>query len=178
MISDPKTQNRIVVATIIITLVSAFTLVSNAAYYGGSYAMVSTLDVRLNAVNLVDYDPANLSINPRLDFVFGFRVPLTLQGDANLMSLTAAVKLDGNSLSYTNFRLTIPADNRSLYPGYRANFTVSGRITDDLDKAALLNATNTDTWVFQVTLTIFYRVLDSPQSVRRVQFLYEGVRII
>ncbi|MGQ4872212.1 MAG: hypothetical protein ACP6IT_10320, partial [Candidatus Thorarchaeota archaeon] len=99
-------------------------------------------------------------------------------GHATLTSLTAKVWLNNDSLSYANFRYTIPADGRTVASGYDRNFTVRGMITEMPDKYVLYNASANNQWVFSVRLTLFYHVFESSaESVRVLMFAHEGVEL-
>ncbi|MHA1216140.1 MAG: hypothetical protein ACTSPE_05000 [Candidatus Thorarchaeota archaeon] len=179
MISDAKTQNVIVVVTLLVALVSGGALYNTTAYYGGSYIIVTYLDVNLTNVVVTNLDPTNMTVNPAVSLVFNFKAPEALSGHATLTSLTAKVWLNNDSLSYANFRYTIPADSRTVASGYDRNFTVRGTITELADKYVLYNASASSQWVFSIRLTLFYHVFESSaESVRVLMFAHEGVELV
>ncbi|MHA1772445.1 MAG: hypothetical protein ACTSYL_11785 [Candidatus Thorarchaeota archaeon] len=175
MISDPKTQNVIIVSMIIVSVISGISLYTSASYYGGSYVMVTYLDVTLETVRISNFDPANHSLNPRLSLDFRFEAPMTLNGDATLSFLTAKVYLNNESINYAAFRLNIPSAKRALHPDYNETFTLSSEIADNLDKAIFFNASESGQWTFSIRLTISYHVFKSTvDSHRIVLFAQEG----
>lgn len=160
---------------ILISVVSGISLVNSAAYYGGSYVMVTYLDVSLDKVVISNFDPSNHTVDPRLSLVFRFEAPMTLSGDATLSFLTAKVYLNNESINYAAFRLNIPSDKRSLYPGYNQTFTLSSLISDDVDKAIFFNASTLNKWTFSIRLTIAYHVFKSTVDSHRIMmFAHEG----
>lgn len=161
MISDAKPQNLIIVITMIVGIISGVGLVSSATYYGGSYTMIRYLDIDLVGVSVSNFDPGNYSQNPGLSFTFNVYAPPGAPGDAEITFFTASVHINGDELSYARFRRDVPMDLRPLYPGYNHSFALGSSILEDIDKATLFDAYDSEAWVFSIQLTLFYHVFDS-----------------
>ncbi|MCF2136243.1 MAG: hypothetical protein K9W43_03300 [Candidatus Thorarchaeota archaeon] len=175
MISDAKTQNIIIVSMIIVSVISGISLYTSASYYGGSYVMVTYLDVNLESVRISNFDPTNHSLNPRLTLDFRFEAPMTLNGDATLSFLLATVFLNNESITYSAFRLNVPSEKRALHPGYNESFILSSEINDNLDKAIFFNASESGQWIFSIRLIISYHVFKSTVDSHRIMlFAQEG----
>ncbi len=175
MISDTKPQNLIVVIMIVLGVVSGFGLATTANYYGGSYVIVSFLEVDLEEIRVTNVDIENVTINPRVALDFSFLAPEASSGEARLDYLTVSVYLNGDKFNYVTFRRDIPSDRKTLTSGYNETFTVQNTVTVINDKWLLYNATVNDEWVFAVTLTMFWRVFNArAPSVRIIAFSYEG----
>ena len=176
MISDQKPQNIIFIITMIIGLISATSLATNAAYYSGSYAIVRYLDIDMVDIRVNNFDPENTTINPGLTVDFKVEAPATQTGEARLTYLTMSIYLNGDKFSYTAFRRDIPAALRTLTPSYNETFYVGSTITVDQDKQLLYDAYENDEWVFSITLTVFYDIFDSPgDQVRIIAYSYNGL---
>jgi hypothetical protein len=176
MISDQKPQNIIFVVTMILGLVSAASLATNAAYYSGSYAIVRYLDIDMVDIQVSNFDPENFSIDPALLVDFKVEAPPAQTGEAKLTYLTMSVYLNGDKFSYTSFRKDIPLDKRTLYPSYNETYRIGSTITEPADQELIHDAYQDDEWVFSITLTVFYDIFDSPgDQVRIIAYSYNGV---
>ncbi|MHA1960846.1 MAG: hypothetical protein ACW99U_11470 [Candidatus Thorarchaeota archaeon] len=173
MISKDRPQNFIVVLTIIAAVFSGFSLVSTATHYSGSYIIISHLEVDLVDVTVRNVDPTNTTINPSVSAAFNFKAPNVDAGSASLTFLTAQILLNGESFTYAYFRLSIPSEHRTVFPGYDRNFSVGSTISIMEDKQILYNASAIDTWTFTVVLTMFYHLFESrAESVRILAFAW------
>ncbi|UCE09167.1 MAG: hypothetical protein JSW61_09305, partial [Candidatus Thorarchaeota archaeon] len=102
-----------------------------------------------------------------------FRAPEVTAGEAFLTFLRAQITLNGESITYTYFRRSIPIDQRSIRSGYDANFSVGSTISIMEDKMILYNASDTGNWVFTVILTMSYHLFQSrAESVRILVFAW------
>lgn len=184
MISDPRTQDLIVVTTLIAALISSVVLVQGVSLYTGTMAMVSGLDVDLEGVTVSDldpdnFDPANTSHVPRVLLEFRITVPLGASGTAFITSLTASLFLNEQKFVYVQSLFTnVPASLRKLYGGYNQTLVMTAVIYETYDKLILQDALQSGLWRFNVSLTLFYRVFDSrADSVRFYLFGYEGLNL-
>lgn len=175
MIADTKTQNIILVATLILGIVSGMGIASSSSYFNASYGLVSNLEVDLLEVGIIDLDPTNESVDPRITLVFNINAPTGSAGDASLIFLRAWVTLNEAEFVYTQtqWRKNIPFANQSLYPGYDMNFTMSETIYTLSDKQILYDADDSDEWTFSIRLAIVYTVFGA-ESNRYITFTYQG----
>ncbi len=176
MIADTKTQNIIVVATLILGIVSGLGLATSSSYFAGSYALVTKLEFDLLEVRVTGLDPTNESINPRITLVFNIKTPTGYFGDASLSYLQASVALNGEQFVYsqTQWRKNIPTEDQLLFPGYDKNFTMGETLPVLSDKQILYDAESSGAWNFTIVLTISYRIFDSRTSFRDITFSHEG----
>ena len=152
-------------------IISGIGLINSATYYGGSYTMIRYLDIELNDVAISNFDPGNYSQNPTLSMAFSVYAPPGAPGDARIKFFTAAIRINGDELSYTRFRKDIPLAYRDLYPEYNETFVIGSSITEDLDKATLFDAYASEEWTISITLTLFYEVFDQVgESVRIIAY--------
>ena len=176
MIADTKTQNIILVATLILGIVSGLGLATSSSYFAGSYGLVSNLEVNLLEVRITALDPTNESINPRITLVFNVKAPPGSAGDALLTFLRARVTLNEQLFVYTQtqWRKNIPVADQPLYPGYDTNFTMGETIYTLSDKQILYDAYDSDEWTFSIRLTVVYNVFGAEASPRYITFSHEG----
>lgn len=179
MISSERTQNIIIVVTILLGVISAVSLAGNALHYSGSYALVAYLDVDLEEVQVRNLDPSNDSSIPRLSFIFNAQTIAETEGEAYLRFLGLAVMLNGHTMTSVLFRYLLPADERALYPGFNNNYTLSQAVEGSDDKQAIFDAATSGVWQFNLTLRYTYTVLQSDTVSARYIFIYhEGVQEI
>ncbi|MFW9953510.1 MAG: hypothetical protein ACFFD3_03075 [Candidatus Thorarchaeota archaeon] len=175
MISDIKTQNIILVATLLVGLVSAVGLASSASWYSGSYTIVRYLDIDLVDVRVANLDLENTTVNPALLFDFKVVAPSAAAGEAELSYFTMVVHLNGEKIAYAPFRKSVPLDLRTIYPEYNQTYTIGSTIIEDLDKQILYDAATNDEWTFSLTLYVFYDVFQSVgDQVRVIAYSYQG----
>jgi hypothetical protein len=180
MVTGTRFQNGIVVLTIIAALLGSFSLVFSTGYYTGSYVMVTYLDVRLDSVTLgnfdpENFDPANDSIEPSIGLIFRLVIPEGVYGKASVTYLTSSATLNGESFDYISLLSSIPEETGSFYSGYNRTLTLRARIGETADRMLLWNATQTDTWVFLIGLTMFYKTFESrAPGIRQFVFVHEG----
>ena len=103
MIDSERTQNLLVLFTIIVSLISVFGLVSSSSYYSGSYQIIRELTIDLENVYVSNVDPGNETINPSLSMHFNILSPQTGSGKATITFLRAQVFLNGKSFQYAEF---------------------------------------------------------------------------
>jgi len=176
MIADTKTQNIIVVATLILGIVSGLGLATSSSYFAGSYALVTNLKFDLLELRITGLDPTNESINPRITLVFNVKAPTGYFGDASFSFFWASVALNNKSFIYsqTQWRKNIPAVDQHLYSGYDKNFTIGETLTALDDKQILYDAEASDAWIFSIVLHVSYRIFDTRVSFRDITFSHEG----
>ncbi|MBS3794381.1 MAG: hypothetical protein KGY80_05775 [Candidatus Thorarchaeota archaeon] len=179
MISSERSQNVIMVITLIIGILSGVSLAGSSAYYSGSYLMIQYLEVDLINVRVNNLQPENETVNPGLSVSFNMQVPDTLSGDASVTFLRASIYLNGEDFDYASFTKRLSVENRELKPGYNRNYTIGSTIEVASDKELLYNAYDESNWTFSIVLTIFYHTFDSDASqVRVVSFSRVGVDIV
>ncbi len=164
MISSDRTQNAIVVFTIIGALVSSVFLVSNAQYYTGSYALAGRLEVDLVKTTVSNIDPSNSSIFPSIRFVFNLHTDAATEGNVRLGFLGANVFLNDDQLSYTPFSYVVPYDHQQLYPLYNENFTL-GQTAVSSDRDTVLLANSTGQWHWEMTFRYYFTTFDVDGSI-------------
>ena len=176
MIADTKTQNIIVVATLVLGIVSGLGFATSSSYFAGSYALVTNLEFNLLEVRITALDSTNESINPRITLVFNVKAPTGSVGDASLTFLIARVTLNEELFVYTQnqWRKNIPVADQPLYPGYDKNFTMGETIYELLDKQILYDAEDSGDWLFGIRLAISYDVFGAPASPLWITFSQEG----
>ena len=175
MIADTKTQNIIVVATLILGIVSGLGLATSSSYFAGSYSLVANLELNILEVRITGLDLTNESINPRITLVFNANVSTGSAGDASITYFRVQVELNERPFRYTqSWRKYIPLEDQVLYPGYDTNFTVGETISELLDKQILYDAENSDDWTFSILLVLSYEVFGASASPLRISFTHEG----
>jgi len=169
MIASERSQNVIVAVTIIAALVSSIFLVSNAAYFGGSYALAGRMQVTIVDTTVSNLDPTNESIYPRIAFTFNLKTDAGTEGNVRLMFIGAQVYLNEDLLSYTVFQYSLPDHLQPLYPYYDRNFTLSTS-TDTgegqtFDKDTVDNAFLSDSWEWDVTFRYYFITFDVRETI-------------
>ncbi len=180
MISDTRSQNIIVLTTIVLAIMGGASLVSSTSLWTGSYVIVTRIDVGLDqltitAFNPENFDPYNASAVPYIRLRFSFKVLEEVVGQAQLRSIGATVMLNGESFDYAAWFSLIPVADRDLYGGYNKTFGLFDGLEQEADKLILKNATDTGTWNFLVGLTLHYTTFKSAQSVRQFVFVHSGI---
>jgi hypothetical protein len=178
MIKSDKTQSIIIATTLVLGIISAGLIVSNASYYSGSYAMVHHLDVSLYNIRVTNLDPSNESIIPGLYLRFNFRASDDIDGSAALNFAFAYVFLNYQAIQYAAFRSAFPVEHREIFPGYSYNLTLSRSILEDADKQLLYDAYTQSNWTWSVTLSYWFSVfsLDN-EAFRTIGFSYSGAQL-
>lgn len=161
--------------TVILGVMSGIGLVSTTSFYTGSGIIIQHLHFDLEDVLIYALDPANESVNPSMVLIFNVRAPQVASGEAYMMYLSTTVYVDNKTLAYTSFERSIIGAERILTSGYDRNITVSGTITERLDKLILYNASSLGEWIFGVRVTMFYHLFHSrAESFRVLVFSHEG----
>ncbi len=158
MISDPKTQDRVVALMILVGVISAVSLVNTASYYSGSYYLLKDMQVELLEIRLSNLDIDNHTVDPVMRLTFRFQAPYTFQGNIQITGMSATVFLNRDKLSYTAFGLSVPEEYRLVSSGYTHEFTLSSTVHDINDKFTVYNASVSSSWVFAVRLQWSYRM--------------------
>lgn len=179
MISSERSQNIIIAITIIAAVVSSGFLVSNSNYYTGSYALVGQMNVDIVKTEVSSIDPGNETIFPRIVFTVNLRTTSATEGNVRVNFLGGEATLNGDLLSYTSLARSIPFDNQALYPDYDRNFTLRG-VTAASDRDAVIDAYQTDTWQWLVTLRYSFYIFDEYGSItfRFLEYNYTGAVVV
>ncbi len=164
MITSERTQDTIVAIMMILAVLSSFSLVNSATYYGGSEYLLYGMEVTLEEIRITHLDPTNVSIDPIMSLSFRFKAPSPPQGGIRLWDMYATVVLNNDSLSYASFGLYVPAEYRQVYPGYEHVFVLTSLIDDLPDKYTLYHAYGNNTWSFVIGFRWFYRMFTSPKA--------------
>ncbi len=182
MISSERSQNIIIAITLIAAVVSSGFLVSNSNYYTGSYELVGRMSVDIVRTQVSNIDPTNESVSPRIILIVNLRTTSATEGNVRVNFLGAEVTLNDDLLSYTPFAKIIPMDQQSLYPEYNMNFTMRGIADDEThtDRNAVIDAYQTDTWHWYVTLRYSFYIFDEYGSIsfRFHTFNYTGAVVV
>lgn len=175
MIASTRSQNIIVLSTIVVSFISGVYLISNTSYYSGSYAIARYMAVNLEDIQIARLDPSNESINPGLTMVFNVKGPTIGSGQVDLVGFLASVYLNGQLLSLESFQNVVTASDRAVTAGYDKNFTVGSTILQLHDKQHLYNASQSGNWTFNIALTLSYSFFQSRlPSFRTLFFVREG----
>jgi hypothetical protein len=172
MIASERTQNIIVVSVIIIALVSSGFLVSNAAYYGGSYSLAGRLNVSLLEVRVSRIDHTNESVNPGLRLTFNLATDSLTEGNVRITFLGAVVTLNNDSLSYTAFSYVPPIVDQYLYPEFNRNYSLSNSATS-ADRQAILDADTSGIWNWDIEFRYSFIVFDERGTITFRWFYFE-----
>jgi hypothetical protein len=174
MIASERSQNIIVVATIIAALVSSVFLVGNVQYFGGSYALAAALDVEIVETVVSGIDVTNESVYPHLSFTFNFRSDANIEGNVRIMFMGAEVHLNDDLLSYTAFAYTLPESLQSVTPNYNQNFTLGKSTHTIWDRDTINDAYNSSTWHWEIQFRFRFITFDEPNTItwRRIPFDY------
>lgn len=172
MIASERTQNIIVVSVIMIAVVSSGFLVSNAAYYSGSYSLAGRLDVTLLEVRVSNIDHTNESINPGLRLTFNLATDALTEGNVRITFMGAEITLNNDSLSYTTFSYTPPVVDQYLYPEFNRNYTMHNSATYN-DRQAILDADTEDNWNWDIEFRYSFIVFDERGTITWRWFYFE-----
>ena len=176
MIDSERTQNIIVVLTIMISLISLVGLASSSAYYSGSYQIIRDLEIDLVDVQVTNVDPANETVNPIVRAVFSVIAPQAASGKATITFLRCEIHVNGESFDYATFRRAIRFDEGVVTSGYNETFSVGSTIAQMADKQILYNASLEDSWTFSITLFVFYHMFEARgEDVRVLIFTHQGI---
>ncbi len=159
MIASERSQNIIVVITIITAIISAGMLTANSSYYGGTYSLAGRMDVSLVDIEIRYLDYTNESVNPKITLFFNLKANSELEGNVRITFMGASVYLNDDILSYTSFAYTPPLAAQYVHPGFNQtyglfNFAISN------DREAVLQANSTDTWNWEVEFRYSFIVFD------------------
>ena len=159
MIASERSQNIIVVTTIIIALISVGMLASNSQYYGGTYALAGRLNVTLVGIQVSDIDYTNETIDPVIRISFNFYTDAEIEGSVRLRFIRSDLTLNNDSLSLEAYAYTLHDEEQVLYPGYNKTFTLSSVIIGS-DKTTVLEASNSSTWNWDISCDYYFIVFD------------------
>lgn len=178
MISSERSQNIIVVFTIIAAVVSSGFLVSNVNYYTGSYALIGRMSVDIVTTRVSNIDPMNESVFPGIFLTVNMRTNAETEGNVRLKFLGADVTLNDDRLSYTTFAYTFPLNLQPVHPDYDRNITLRSS-TNSVDRQTVFDAYNADTWHWYITLRYSFFIFDEPGTIsfRFLTFNYTGATI-
>lgn len=173
MIASERTQNIIVVSVILITVVSSGFLVSNAAYYGGSYSLAGRLDVSLLEIRVSNLDHSNESIYPGLRLTFNLATDSLTEGNVRITFMGAEVTLNNDSLSYTTFSFTPQVVDQYLYPEFNRNYTMHNSASTSFDRETILLADSEDSWNWDIEFRYSFIVFDERGTITWRWFYFE-----
>lgn len=165
MIASERSQNIIVAFTIIVAIVSSVFLVSNAQYFGGSYALAGNMEVTVAKTVVSNLDPGNESVYPRIAFTFNLKTSAGTEGNVRLMFIGAQVHLNDDLLTYTPFSLTLPSNLQPLYPHYDRNFTLARSTDTSWDRDTVNLAYNTSTWNWAIVFRYYFITFDVQETI-------------
>lgn len=162
MISNAKTQNIIIAATIIVAVVSSATLVGNGTYYAGTYTLIGNLKITFENLTISHIDPLDNETYPSVQFVFNVATNSAYRGNVKINFYGFTPILNNDQLSYTPFSVIPPLDQQYLTPNYSHDFVFNKTAQDDLglDRQAILNAYQNGTWFWQVRMRYSYIFFD------------------
>ena len=173
MIASERTQNIIVVSVIIIAVVSSGFLVSNAAYYGGSYSLAGRLDVSLLEVRVSRIDHTNESVYPGLRLTFNLATDALTEGNVRITFMGAEVTLNNDSLSYTAFSRVPQVADQYLYPEFNRNYTLHNSATTSVDRQTILDADTSGIWNWDIEFRYSFIIFDEPGTITFRWFYFE-----
>lgn len=159
MIASERSQNIIVVTTIIVALISVGMIASNSQYYGGTYALAGRLNVSLVGIQVSHIDYINESIDPVIRISFNFYTDSESEGNVRLRFVRADLTLNDDPLSLGAYAYTLHDNEQVLYPGYNKTITLTSTITGS-DKTAVLDANNSSTWNWNINCDYYFIVFD------------------
>jgi len=159
MIASERTQNIIVVSTIIIAMISVGMLLSNSQYYGGTYALAGRINVSLVEIRVSNIDYTNETIDPIIRISFNFYTNSENEGSVRLRFIRADLTLNNDSLSLGAYAYTLDDSEQVLFPGYNKTFSMSSVVTGS-DKTAVLEAYNSSTWNWDINCDYYFIVFD------------------
>jgi hypothetical protein len=159
MIASERTQNIIIVSTIIVALISTGMLVNNSQYYGGTYTLAGRLNVSLEDIRVSNIDHTNESVNPIIRLVFNINTASESEGNVRLRFIRADITLNNDSLSYAAYAYTLDESQQILHSGYNETFGMSSVITGS-DKTTVLQAHNSSSWNWEINFDYYFIVFD------------------
>jgi len=159
MIASDRSQNIIVVTTIIIALISVGMLMNNAQYYGGTYALAGRIEVSLVEIRVNNIASSNETVNPYIRISFNFQTTSESEGNVKLRFIRADLTLNDDPLSLGAYAITLDDADQVLYPGYNRTYSMSSVITGS-DKITLQEAYNTSTWNWEINCDYYFIVFD------------------
>jgi hypothetical protein len=163
MIASERSQNIIIIVTIITAIVCLGFSVGNAQYYGGSYILADQLEVNLADINVSNVGP-NITTNPGITLTFNLAIPAQSEGNVRITFLGATVWLNDDLLSLTAFAYTPPLADQYLQSNMNRNVLISKTSVDN-DAQTIIDAYLSSTWAWNVTLRYSFIVFDEPASI-------------
>lgn len=176
MISRERTQNIIVAATIIVTIISSSFLVSNATYYAGTYTLIGNFDITFEELVISNIDPLNSSVNPHLQFRFTITSDSHYEGNVRITFMGFTPELNSDELSFTPFSIILPVEEQYLTPNYSRELLFNNTVSDELgiDRQTILDAYDSGIWFWEVNFRYSYIFFD---VIGTVDFAYKAFNI-
>jgi hypothetical protein len=165
MISSERPQNFIVAVMIITAVISSGFIIGNAQYYGGSFALAGMLAVNLTDIHVSNVDPTNASITPGISLTFNFAVNAQAEGNVRITFVGATLWLNNYLLSLTPFAYTPALADQYLYSNFDRNIILSQTVSPVYDRQTIIDAYQSSTWAWNITLRYSYIVFDEPNTI-------------
>ena len=164
MIASERTQNMIVITVIIISIISSGLLVSNAAYYGGSYSLAGRLEVSLLEVKVTNVNHTEGSSDPDISLTFNLHTSSLYEGNVRITFMGARITLNNDLLSYTPVSFTPHLADQYLTPEFNRNYTLVNTAIS-YDGEAILDADTSGTWNWDIQYRYSFIVFDQPGTI-------------
>ena len=176
MISNERTQNTIVAATIIIAVVSSVTLVGNGTYYAGTYDLLGNVKITFKSLTISHIDPLDNETYPSIQFVFNVATSSIYRGNVKITFYGFTPILNNDQLSYAQFSVIPPIAEQYLTPNYSYDFVFNKTAQDELgiDRQVILDAYQSGTWFWQVNMRYSYIFFD---VYRTIEYAYVSFNI-
>jgi hypothetical protein len=165
MISSERTQNFIVAVMIITAVISSGLVIGNAQYYGGSFVLAGELAVNLTDIHVSNVDPTNESITPSIALNFNMAIAAQAVGNVRITFIGATLWLNNDLLSLTSFAYTPPLQDQYLHSNFDRNIVMSQTVSPVSDRQTVIDAYQTSTWAWNITLRYSYIVFDEPNTI-------------
>jgi hypothetical protein len=162
MIASERSQNIIIIVTIVTAIVCTGFTVGNAQYYGGTYVLINRLEISLTDIHVSNVG-TNIT-NPVIALTFNLEMPFQATGNVRITFLGATVWLNDDILSYTSFAYVPPLADQYLQSNMNRNVTMS-QTSGSSDAQAVNDAYLSSTWAWNVTLRFSHIVFDEPDSI-------------
>lgn len=167
MISSERTQNIIVATTIIVAIICSTFLVSNATYYAGTYTLFGNLEVTFENLTISNIDPLDNESYPDLQFHFKVATNSQFPGNVRITFFGFTPSLNYDQLSYTPFSIILPESEQYLTPNYSHELLFNKTASDEygIDRQAIWDAYESDTWFWQVEFRFSYIFFDLANTI-------------
>jgi len=165
MIASERSQNIIIVATIITALISSGFLIGNAQYYGGSYVLAGQLDVNLVDIHVSNINTTDESEDPNIVLTFNLAIAAQAEGNVRITFVGATLWLNYDKLSLTSFSYNPALADQYLYSNFERDIMMSQTANTGTDRQTIIDAYLTSTWAWNVTLRYSFIVFDDINTI-------------